>query len=273
MPLGHVERVRERRDDLRLTHASQPARHQLHAALIGRPAARHESGARRIRRPAGPATLSRCRSLSALELFAIAALALIVIPGPAVLYIVSQSVGHGRKSGLAAVAGVELGAFVHVAGAALGVSAIIASSATAFSALKLAGGAYLDRPRHQAPARARSRRRARRRPRPAAAARATFRQGMIVSALNPKTALFFLAFLPQFVDPRARARRAAGGVLGIVFVAIATLSDAVWALGSGSFATLLRASARARRLERYASGGILIGLGVLATLAHPARRS
>src|SRR5258708_5056070 len=82
-------------------------------------------------------------SLSALELFAIAALALIVIPGPAVLYIVSQSVGHGRKSGLAAVAGVELGAFVHVAGAALGVSAIIASSATAFSALKLAGGAYL----------------------------------------------------------------------------------------------------------------------------------
>src|SRR3954469_26053862 len=80
---------------------------------------------------------------SALELFAIAAFALIVIPGPAVLYIVSQSVGHGRKSGLAAVAGVEIGAFVHVAAAALGVSAIIASSATAFSALKLAGGAYL----------------------------------------------------------------------------------------------------------------------------------
>src|SRR5664279_1684605 len=81
-------------------------------------------------------------TLSALELFAIAALALIVVPGPAVLYIVSQSVGHGRKGGLAAVAGIEVGAFVHVAGAALGVSAVIASSATAFSALKLAGGAY-----------------------------------------------------------------------------------------------------------------------------------
>src|SRR6476661_425930 len=82
-------------------------------------------------------------SLSALELFAVAAFALIVVPGPAVLYIVSQSVGHGRRGGLAAVFGVEIGAFVHVAGAALGVSAVIASSATAFSVLKLAGGAYL----------------------------------------------------------------------------------------------------------------------------------
>ena len=212
-------------------------------------------------------------SLSALELFAIAALALIVIPGPAVLYIVSQSVGHGRKSGLAAVAGVELGAFVHVAGAALGVSAIIASSATAFSALKLAGGAYLvvlgiKRLRERDPGDGRDGVPGRLRP-----LRATFRQGMIVSALNPKTALFFLAFLPQFVDPQRGHVALQAGVLGIVFVAIATLSDAVWALGSGSFATLLRASARARRLERYASGAILIGLGMLATLAHPARRS
>src|SRR4051794_31606556 len=159
-------------------------------------------------------------SLSALELFAIAALALIVIPGPAVLYIVSQSVGHGRRSGLAAVAGVELGAFVHVAGAALGVSAVIASSATAFSALKLAGGAYLIvlgirrlRERDAAPAAAPARVRA---------LRTTFRQGVIVSALNPKTALFFLAFLPQFVDP-ARGRVALqAAILGLVFVAIAT---------------------------------------------------
>jgi threonine/homoserine/homoserine lactone efflux protein len=212
-------------------------------------------------------------SLSALELFAIAALALIVIPGPAVLYIVSQSVGHGRRSGLAAVAGVEIGAFVHVAGAALGVSAIIASSATAFSVLKLAGGAYLVvlgikrlRERDAGPADATGTGRVR-------PLRATFRQGMIVSALNPKTALFFLAFLPQFVDPQRGHAALQAAVFGIVFVAIATLSDAIWALGSGSFATLLRASARARRAERYASGGILVGLGVLATLAHPARRS
>jgi threonine/homoserine/homoserine lactone efflux protein len=211
-------------------------------------------------------------TLSALELFAIAALALIVIPGPAVLYIVSQSVGHGRKSGLAAVAGVEIGAFVHVAGAALGVSAIIASSTTAFSVLKLAGGAYLVvlgikrlRERDAGPGDEGVLGRVR-------PLGASFRQGMIVSALNPKTALFFLAFLPQFVDPQRGHAALQAAVLGVVFIAIATLSDSIWALSSGTFATLLRRSARARRAERYASGGILVGLGVLATLAHPAHR-
>jgi threonine/homoserine/homoserine lactone efflux protein len=103
--------------------------------------------------------------------------------------------------------------------------------------------------------------------------RATFRQGVLVSALNPKTALSFLAFLPQFVDPERGHPALQAVVLGVLFIGIATVSDAIWALGSGSFATLLRASARARRAERYASGGILIGLGVLATLAHPARRA
>jgi threonine/homoserine/homoserine lactone efflux protein len=211
-------------------------------------------------------------SLSALELFAIAAFALIIIPGPAVLYIVSQSVGHGRRSGLAAVAGVEIGAFVHVAGASLGVSAIIASSATAFSALKLAGGAYLvvlgiKRLRERDPGDRAESVPAQMRP-----LKATFRQGMIVSALNPKTALFFLAFLPQFVDPDRGHAALQAAILGVVFVGIATLSDATWAVGSGSFATLLRRSTRARRVERTASGGILIGLGVLATLAHPAKR-
>ena len=192
-------------------------------------------------------------TLSALELFAVAAFALIIIPGPAVLYIVSQSVGHGRVGGLAAVLGVEIGAFVHVAGAALGVSAIIASSATAFSALKLAGGAYLDRARHQAPARARRRRERRHgaRARPLAS---IFRQGVIVNALNPKTALFFLAFLPQFVDPHRGHVALQAAILGLVWVAIATVCDAVWALGSGSLAGLLRASARARRVERDGLG-------------------
>jgi threonine/homoserine/homoserine lactone efflux protein len=132
-------------------------------------------------------------TLSALELFAVAAFALIIVPGPAVLYIVSQSVGHGRVGGLAAVLGVETGAFVHVAGAALGVSAILASSATAFSALKLAGGAYLvvlgirrlcERDSAPAPGTA-----------PTRPLTSIFRQGVIVNALNPKTALFFLAFL------------------------------------------------------------------------------
>jgi threonine/homoserine/homoserine lactone efflux protein len=210
-------------------------------------------------------------SLSALELFAVAAFALIVVPGPAVLYIVSQSVGHGRRGGLAAVFGVEIGAFVHVAGAALGVSAVIASSATAFSVLKLAGGAYLivlGIKRLRQSDTATTTETGGGRPHTS-----IFRQGMIVSALNPKTALFFLAFLPQFVDPERGHVALQAIVLGLVFIGIATLSDAVWALGAGSLAVVLKASARARRIERWASGGILIGLGVLATLAHPARRT
>ena len=209
-------------------------------------------------------------SLSAVELFAVAAFALIIIPGPAVLYIVSQSVGQGRAGGLAAVLGVEIGAFVHVAGAALGVSAILASSATAFSVLKLAGGAYLivlgirrllERDSESQLVTGRTR-----------PLGAIFRQGVIVNALNPKTALFFLAFLPQFVDPDKGHVGLQAAILGVVWVLIATVCDAVWAIGSGSLVGLLRTSARARRIERRASGGILIGLGVLATLAHPARR-
>jgi threonine/homoserine/homoserine lactone efflux protein len=209
-------------------------------------------------------------SLSAVELFAVAAFALIIIPGPAVLYIVSQSVGQGRAGGLAAVLGVEIGAFVHVAGAALGVSAILASSATAFSVLKLAGGAYLivlgirrllERDSESQLVTGRTR-----------PLGAIFRQGVIVNALNPKTALFFLAFLPQFVDPDKGHVGLQAAVLGVVCVLIATVCDAVWAIGSGSLVGLLRTSARARRIERRASGGILIGLGVLATLAHPAKR-
>jgi threonine/homoserine/homoserine lactone efflux protein len=209
-------------------------------------------------------------SLSAIELFAIAATALIVIPGPSVLYIVSQSVGHGRIGGMAAVLGVETGAFVHVAAAALGVSAIIASSAAAFTVLKFAGGAYLivlgirrlvERDAGDAP--------------PSTVRKplaAIYRQGVVVNVLNPKTALFFLAFLPQFVDPARGHVGLQAAILGLVWVAIATISDAVWALGAGSAAGVLRASARARAIERKASGGILIGLGVLATLAHPTRQ-
>ncbi len=102
---------------------------------------------------------------------------------------------------------------------------------------------------------------------------AIFRQGVLVNALNPKTALFFLAFLPQFIDPERGHVALQATILGLVFVAIATLCDAVWAIGAGSLTGVLNASERARRIERFASGGILIGLGVLATLAHPARRS
>ena len=136
---------------------------------------------------------------STLALFAAAALALIVVPGPAVLYIVSQSIDRGRLAGFVSALGIAVGALVHVCAAAIGLSSILVSSANAFNAVKYAGAAYLIgmglwtifRRRDDEPVSAPSERRLRRR----------FGQGVVVNVLNPKTALFFFAFLPQFVDP------------------------------------------------------------------------
>ncbi len=206
---------------------------------------------------------------TALWLFSLAALALLAIPGPAVLYIVVQSAEQGRRVGLASVAGVHLGTLVHIAAASVGLSALIVASSVAFSAVKYAGAAYLvylgirKLLERNSPTEVEQ---------PREPLRRAFARGMVVNVLNPKTALFFLAFLPQFVDADRGHVWLQALVLGLVWVVIATLSDAVWALGAGSLAGLLRASGRARRIERISSGGILIGLGVIATLAHPARR-
>ena len=136
-------------------------------------------------------------SSAQLWLFCLAALVLLAIPGPAVLYIVVQSAEQGRRAGLASVAGVHVGTLVHVAAASIGLSALIVASATAFTAVKYAGAAYLvllgarklvGRSSDEQP------------PRPPDALRRAFVRGAIVNVLNPKTALFFLAFLPQFVD-------------------------------------------------------------------------
>ena len=202
-------------------------------------------------------------------LFCAAALALIVVPGPAVTYVVVQSLDKGRRAGLVSALGIACGGLVHVTAAVAGLSALIASSASAFTVVKLVGAAYLivigvwhlgGRGEDDAET-----------PEPVAARR-LFWQGALVNALNPKTALFFLAFLPQFVDPAQGHVALQAAVLGLVWVAIATVCDALWALGAGSAVGLLRKSARARRAERLAGGGILIGLGVLATLAHPTRQ-
>ena len=137
---------------------------------------------------------------SRLALFVGAALLLLVVPGPSVLYIVTQSVSHGRRAGIVSVAGITTGTLVHIAAATVGLSALLASSALAFDVVKYLGAAYLIVGRHPPPGAAGS-------AGPAARARDTrdlgrlYRQGIVVNTLNPKTALFFLAFLPQFVDP------------------------------------------------------------------------
>jgi threonine/homoserine/homoserine lactone efflux protein len=197
-------------------------------------------------------------------LFCLAATALIVIPGPAVLYIVAQSVGQGRRAGLVSAVGVASGGFIHVMGAAVGISGLLLSSAAVFSVVKFAGAGYLiylgarrllglEASALLTPAAARS-------------PRQLYRDGAVVNILNPKTALFFYAFLPQFLDPDKGTVALQALVLGTLFVAIALLSDSIWAVASGSAADWLKARPLAITLERWVTGTVLIGLGTAAAL-------
>ncbi len=201
---------------------------------------------------------------SALLPFALASAALIVVPGPAVVYIVTRAVAQGRSAGVISALGIEAGGLVHVAAAAVGLSALVASSATAFSVVKYAGAAYLialgiqklTTREHRTLAEA-----------PPARPAALFRQGVVVSALNPKVAIFFVAFLPQFIDPgRAVAPQVA--ILGALFIAIAAALDIAWALTAGMAGDRLRRSMRARRLLDRVSGATFVGLGAAAALAR-----
>ncbi len=205
-------------------------------------------------------------SATSFALFCLASAALAVVPGPAVTYIVMHSVDKGRRAGLASAAGVASGGLVHVAAATVGLSALIASSATAFTVVKLVGAVYLivvgirrilgrdDSEQVQAP--------------PAPMSR-IYRQGVIVNVFNPKTALFFLAFLPQFVD-RGASIPPQVAVLGLTFAAIAFASDCLYALLADLLAGRLRRSGRGARARRYLSGGIFVVLGVTAAAAHRA---
>jgi threonine/homoserine/homoserine lactone efflux protein len=202
---------------------------------------------------------------STLLLFAAAALALIVVPGPAVLYIVAQSIDRGRLAGFVSALGIAVGGLVHVTAAAIGLSSLLVSSATAFAAVKYAGAAYLIGlglytllVRKEEPAAALPReRRLRRR----------FGQGVVVNVLNPKTALFFFAFLPQFVDPDKGSAALQIGILGLLFVALAVISDSAWALVAGSASERLRGNRRFLGVQRYVSGSVFVGLGALTASA------
>ena len=203
-------------------------------------------------------------SATSFALFCLASAALAVVPGPAVTYIVMHSVDKGRRAGLASAAGVASGGLVHVAAATVGLSALIASSATAFTIVKLVGAVYLivvgirrivgrdDSEQVQAP--------------PAPMSR-IYRQGVIVNVFNPKTALFFLAFLPQFVD-RGSSVPPQVAVLGLTFATIAFASDCLYALLADLLAGRLRRSGSGATARRYLSGGIFLALGITAAAAH-----
>jgi threonine/homoserine/homoserine lactone efflux protein len=201
---------------------------------------------------------------STLALYAGAVLVLLVIPGPAVLYIVSQSVEHGRRAGVTAVAGIHVGTLVHTTAAAVGLSALLVSSAAAFSVVKFAGAAYLLYLGIQ-----RLLSREEEQPQPVPRERdlgRIFRQGIVVNVLNPKTALFFFAFVPQFVDRGVGSVPLQVLVFGLAFVLIGFLSDGAWAIAAGTAGGWLRRSRRFQAAQRWMSGAILIGLGVVAAL-------
>lgn len=208
-------------------------------------------------------------TIGTLELFSLAAFALIVFPGPAVLFIVAQGVSVGRGPALVGVLGVSTAALVHTVAAAIGLSALIASSATAFTVVKLAGAVYLV---------VLGVRRLRSGDHPASLERRRepllriYRQGFMTNLLNPKTALFFLAFLPQFVDRGRGSVPAQLLVLGLVFTAIATVSDSTWAVVASSVSGWIRNTRGYERAMRYLSGTVFIGLGLVAALTEPAAR-
>jgi threonine/homoserine/homoserine lactone efflux protein len=197
-------------------------------------------------------------------LFCAAALALIVVPGPAVTYVVAQSLDKGRRAGLVSALGIACGGLVHVAAAVAGLSALIASSASAFTVVKLVGAAYLIviglwhlAGRGQDDAQA---------PQPVAARR-LFWQGALVNVLNPKTALFFLAFLPQFVDPDAGYVALQLACFGLVFVALGLVTDSLYALAAGTAGGWLRSSRFFVGARRWVSGTVFIGLGLATALS------
>jgi threonine/homoserine/homoserine lactone efflux protein len=197
---------------------------------------------------------------TAVWLFCVAALALLAIPGPAVLYIVVQSAEQGRRVGLASVAGIHLGTLVHVAAATAGLSALIVASALAFSIVKYAGAAYLI---YLGVRKLLERSSPERRQQEAQPFRRAFIQGIVVNVLNPKTALFFLAFLPQFVDADRGGVWSQVLALGLIFVGLGLVSDSLYAFAAGTVGSLLR---RRRRALQYGSGVVYIGLGAAAAL-------
>jgi threonine/homoserine/homoserine lactone efflux protein len=191
--------------------------------------------------------------------FLIASFILAVTPGPGVLYIVTRSLTQGRRFGLASVAGVALGNLGNAVGASIGLAAVFAVSALAFTVVKYLGVVYLlhlgvqairvPRTGHAAPA-----------PVPASLAR-IFRDGFVVALLNPKTAVFFAAFLPQFMSAETPAL-VQSLTLGSIFVAIAALTDTAYALAAGALAPALVRARGVRAAGRYLTGSAFIGLAV-----------
>lgn len=201
--------------------------------------------------------------ISTLALFCVVTLGLLVVPGPAVLYIVTRSVTQGRSAGLISVLGVHTGSVVHVAAAALGISALLAASATAFTVVKYVGVAYLlwlgvrklmrrGEGDETIELQVQSNKR-------------LFWEGFVVNVLNPKTAIFFVAFLPQFANPDAGPIGPQILLLGVLWVVLGMASDGTYAMLASALAGRVRGSARVRRRLDVGSGVVYLGLAAWLT--------
>jgi threonine/homoserine/homoserine lactone efflux protein len=204
-------------------------------------------------------------SSATFRMFLVAGFILAITPGPGVIYVVTRTLRQGRSAGLASVLGIALGNFVNAAAASLGLAALLAASASVFTILKLAGAAYLVFLGVRAFV-----------ARPAAAQPATrghsririFADGFVVALLNPKTALFFAALLPQFVDP-TQSLLGQSLILGGVFVSIAACTDSMYVMGAAALSQTASASSTVQSFSRYLSAATFIGLGVYAAFASP----
>ena len=204
---------------------------------------------------------------STLVVFATAVVVLKVIPGPAVIYIVTRSIDQGRLAGLVSVLGIEVGTLFHVVAAGFGLSALLMTSALAFKIVKFLGALYLiylgihklvvkEKEAVEQPQEFKHKNLSR-----------VFLQGMVVQFLNPKLALFFLAFLPQFADPSRGSVAGQIIVLGLIFVALAICSDSLYALLTGTFGQWLKGNKNFKRSQKYVAGGAYLLLGLTAAVS------
>ena len=208
-------------------------------------------------------------STEAFLAFTVAGLTLLLIPGPAVMYITALGLRAGRRTAIAAASGLGIGNFTHVLAAALGLSALLVSSALAFSVVKYIGAAYLiylgiqtlrndDRPGETAETLDTS-------------AIREFRRGIVVNTFNPKVAVFFLAFVPQFINPDRGAVWSQVLILGAWFSVLGVVTDALYGVTAGEIGVWIRGRRGFQRAITSVSGGIYILLGLIAAITSTDR--
>jgi len=204
-------------------------------------------------------------SSTSLVAFVASALVVLLIPGPGVLYVVARSISQGRRAGLVSVLGLSAGVLAHIAAAAGGISAVLLASAAAFDIVKTLGAGYLIYlgirtlfARRASVSIVASTPRSSHR---------LFMNGVLVSVLNPKIAVFFLAFLPQFVEPSQGPVQRQILLLGLIYITLALITDSAYALLAGAARHWLGGRVIQGPLPRYVSGSLYLGLGVSTALA------